>query len=200
MTASIFTLSENNRKNDIIKTCLRIVDEHGLKGLTVARIAQEVGFSESALYRHFKSKAEIISMIIDATKKAAREHLSEVRKTSTNPEEDLRHLLHLNLEFLQQFPGLFRIIYWDEIHIGQSELMHKLEKLTSELLRVVVDILKDGKKEGIFGQEVDTKTAAIHFLGIIQTAFSFWTIEHRKGSLTLLGEKLLSQFLTGVKA
>ena len=146
MTRSIFSLEENNRKKDIIEICLRIVDTHGLKGLTTARIAKEVGFSESALYRHFKSKAEIISKIIDATKKEAQIHIGEVKKFAKNPEQDLRLLLRLQLEFLQQFPGLFRIIYWDEIQIGESALMVKLEQWSDELLSAISKIIKKGKK------------------------------------------------------
>ena len=199
MTRSIFSLEENNRKKDIIEICLRIVDTHGLKGLTTARIAKEVGFSESALYRHFKSKAEIISKIIDATKKEALIHIDMVKKIAKNPEQDLRMLLRLQLEFLQKFPGLFRIIYWDEIQIGESVLMKKLEQWSDELLSAISQIIKKGKKDGLFDKDLNTKTVAIHFLGIVQTSFSFWTIERRKGSLPLLGDRLLSQLLQGIK-
>lgn len=200
MATSIFSQLEQNRKKDIIKTCLRIVDEHGIKGMTVARIAQNIGFSESALYRHFKSKTEIISMIIDATKTEAREQYKEVKKNPGNSIQDLELLLRLHLEFLQQFPGLFRIIYWDEIHIGESAMMQKLKKLTNELLNFIEEIFAKGKKEKLFGAKTDVKTAAIHFLGIVQTSFSFWTIMHRKGSLIQLGQKLLSQLVSGIRA
>lgn len=200
MAKSIFTQKEENRKRDIIKTCLRIIDERGIKGLTVVRIAHEIGFSESALYRHFKSKKEIISLIIEETRVEAREQYSALSQDSGNSIQNLELLLRLHLEFLQQFPGLFRIIYWDEIQIGESALMQKLENLTNELLKVIEEIFNKGKKEKLIKAETDAKTAAIHFLGTVQIAFSFWNIKHRKGSLPSMGGKLLSQLLAGIQA
>ena len=66
MKKSVFFQTPESRKADIITSALRIIDRSGIKALTVARLAQEVGFVESALYRHFKSKRELILFILDS--------------------------------------------------------------------------------------------------------------------------------------
>lgn len=39
--------------------------EHGIQALTMARIAEAVGLTPGALYRHFRSRAEIVAAIVD---------------------------------------------------------------------------------------------------------------------------------------
>jgi len=197
---SIFALEEGTRKKEIIDISLRIVDKRGIKGLTVARIAKEAGFVESALYRHFRSKKEIISLILDSVLLDARSHFKKVKEMSLNAIDALKILLKIHLEFLEAYPGIFRIIYSDEIHLGENFLLEKLHLFTNELIKSIKKIISQGIKESLFKANVDASLAAIHFLGIVQTAFTFWTIKNRKLSLIKIGEDLLSQFFEGIKA
>ena len=200
MEKSILAQEEETRKKEIIKISLKIVDKYGIKKLTVARIAREVGFSESALYRHFRCKKELISMIIDSAYLDVQSHYKEIKNKAGNSMEALRLVLRKHLEYLALYPGLFRVIYSDEIHMGESFLLDKFHFFTNATIRSVKKIISQGMKEGVFRKDINLSLAAIHFLGIIQTAFSFWTIKDRKISLIRAGDKLLLQFLSGIKA
>ncbi len=201
MNGSIFSRAVESKKNKILLSCLRIVDEHGVKGLTVARIAHEVGFTESALYRHFKSKREIIELILDESTTMAQAQYAAVKKASRDPRQQLRLLLRQHLEFLEIYPGVFKILYSDEIHLGESHLLDKLNHLINELGTSIEEIIVQGKKTGVFKKSMDVSMAGIHFLGIVQTAFSFWSFKSkREVSLAQVGDRLLSQFFTGVGA
>jgi len=201
MNGSIFALASDSRRNKIILTCLRIVDEYGVKGLTVARIAEKVGFTESALYRHFKSKREIIELILDESLTMAKGQYASIRKGSRDPRMQLRQLLRQHLGFLEIYPGLFKILYSDEIHLGESDLLDKLNHLIIELGTFIEEIVVQGKKTGVFKKTVDVSMAGIHFLGIVQTAFSFWSFKSkREVSLVQVGDRLLNQFFQGIEA
>ncbi|MBN1271439.1 MAG: TetR/AcrR family transcriptional regulator [Candidatus Aminicenantes bacterium] len=201
MKETIFTISEESRKKEIIETTLEIVDKNGIKGMTVARIAKKVGFAESALYRHFKSKKEIIEFIIDEATTVGLQQVNEVIESKDdNVVNKLKSLLKIHLEFLEAFPGLFKIIYSDEVHIGEESLLKKLEFLINELTGSIKKIIDKGKKTKIFRNRLDSNMAAVHFLGIVQATFAYWTFKNRKISLSQTGDGLLSQFLTGIKS
>ena len=200
MKKSILTLEEETRKKEIISTALKIVDKYGIKGLTVARIAKEIGFVESALYRHFRYKKEILLMILESVYLDGQSHFRVAVHSAQDSTEALRLLLRKHLQYLELYPGLFRIIYSDEIHMGESSLLDKLHFFTNATIRSVKKIISQGMKEGVFRKDINLSLAAIHFLGIIQTAFSFWTVKDRKISLIRAGDKLLLQFLSGIKA
>ena len=53
------------RQDQIIDAARKLVVKHGSEHVTVGKIAKEVGISEGAIYRHFKSKGEVLSGLAD---------------------------------------------------------------------------------------------------------------------------------------
>ncbi|MDI6848809.1 MAG: TetR family transcriptional regulator [Candidatus Saccharicenans sp.] len=200
MKKSVFFQTPESRKADIITSALRIIDRSGIKALTVAHLAQEVGFGESALYRHFKSKRDLILFILDSIQQEARRHFAEVEEQMKDALEALNRLLHLHLSFLEQYPGIFKVIYSDEIHLGDEEMLNKVNQLISEIVGFLRKIIQRAVNERKLKADLEDTVAAMHFLGLIYTAFSYWTIKKRKVPLKKISSELLRQYLDGVKA
>jgi TetR/AcrR family transcriptional regulator, tetracycline repressor protein len=55
----------------IIQTALRLLDQVGLDGLTVRRLAAALGVQSPALYWHFRSKQELLDQMADVIIQAA---------------------------------------------------------------------------------------------------------------------------------
>lgn len=199
MKKSVFFQTPESRKGDIITSALRIIDRSGIKSLTVAHLAQEVGFVESALYRHFKSKRDLVSFILDNILQEARNHFAEVEEKASDSLEALKQLLSLHLKFLEEYPGIFKIIYSDEIHQGDVELQDKVNGLISEILAFIKKVIQQAIAERKLKTDLDVTTAAMHFLGLVYTSFSYWTIKKRKVPLRKISAELLEQYLEGVK-
>jgi AcrR family transcriptional regulator len=49
----------------ILRTALGLIDHDGLEGLTVRKLAEKLGVSAMAIYRHYQSKAEIERQLVD---------------------------------------------------------------------------------------------------------------------------------------
>lgn len=63
-------MSESKRpalsRHTLIETALRLVDQVGLDGLTVRRLATELGVKSPALYWHIRTKQELLNDMADA--------------------------------------------------------------------------------------------------------------------------------------
>src|SRR4030042_2288710 len=53
------------RQEQIIDAARKTIIKYGSEHVTVRAIAKAVGISEGAIYRHFKSKKEILSLLAD---------------------------------------------------------------------------------------------------------------------------------------
>ena len=53
------------RQREIIIAAREVIFSKGIEKLTVREIAKELKITNGALYRHFKSKNEIMSLLID---------------------------------------------------------------------------------------------------------------------------------------
>ena len=51
--------SQQERREEILEATLQLMSEFGIEGTTVARIADAVGLTPGALYRHFESRAQV---------------------------------------------------------------------------------------------------------------------------------------------
>lgn len=56
----------------ILTAALRIADEEGAQALTMRRLASELNSSTAMLYRHFKSRADLVCQIVDCVFKEAK--------------------------------------------------------------------------------------------------------------------------------
>lgn len=52
-----------NLRKTIVDTALRILEEEGAEAMSVRRIANEIGVSHQAPYRHFKSKDDVLNAL-----------------------------------------------------------------------------------------------------------------------------------------
>ena len=53
------------RRKQIINTLGKLIVQYGSENVTVRRLAEAVGVTGGAIYRHFKSKKEILLFLVD---------------------------------------------------------------------------------------------------------------------------------------
>jgi len=57
----------NNRREQILNETINLIMQNGLSGATMIRIAEKVGISQPAIYRHFKNRKEIMLASVNAS-------------------------------------------------------------------------------------------------------------------------------------
>ncbi|MFN3531289.1 MAG: TetR/AcrR family transcriptional regulator [Candidatus Brocadia sp.] len=53
------------RKQQIVDIIRSIISSKGIEHVTISEIAGKIGATKGAIYRHFKSKRDILSLLID---------------------------------------------------------------------------------------------------------------------------------------
>ncbi|MFA7107477.1 MAG: TetR/AcrR family transcriptional regulator, partial [Candidatus Izemoplasmatales bacterium] len=53
------------RQQEIINVSLNLIAEGGIQSLTMKNLAKKIGFAESAIYRHYENKIQILLAILD---------------------------------------------------------------------------------------------------------------------------------------
>ena len=70
--------------------------EKGIKGLTTKNLAAEIGFSESAIYRHFKNKEDIIVVLLEYLKENINTRLENIIANENSTEQHFTPLFLSN--------------------------------------------------------------------------------------------------------
>lgn len=120
--------------------------------------------------------------------------IGEAEAKTPSTTEALKVFLLRHLEFLQKKPAAGDILY--------GRAFPADEKISSDLRKPILSSLETlfsrAKSERAFRKEIDPAMAAVHFLGAIQMAFTFWMIGGRKFALQDIGNSLYTQFLEGI--
>lgn len=158
------------RQEQIINAALALIGAKGVAELSIAGVARRVGLVPSAIYRHFKSKDEVLEATILHIRRRLAENARAARNGSSNPVESLYVLLRLHIELIRENRGILHIVFSDSVHSGRPRRKRRMYQIIAGYLGQVAEIITEGQAEGRIRQDADAHTLAVMFLGLIQTA------------------------------
>ena len=91
--------------------------------ITTSSLANSVGVSEAALYRHFASKAKMFEALINYAEESIFGLANKILEQETDPTIRCYKIINLILSFSEKNPGITRLLIWD-ILLGENERLH----------------------------------------------------------------------------
>jgi len=164
------------RREQLTDATLAVVADHGLRGLSLAAVARRVGLTPSAIYRHFPSKDALLDAVLDRMRERLHGAIAASRAETDDPVDALRRLLARHTQLVRRNRALPRIVLSDDYHIGHPERRQRLLGVFSGYLEGVADIIRAGQRGGRIRSDVNARSLAILFLGLIQPAGVLWTL------------------------
>lgn len=80
-----------HRQIEIMEAATNRISKFGIQNLTIKTLAEDIGLSEPALYRHFKSKNEILWSLLEYFKTEMKNRIQSISfKTSDSEADKLR--------------------------------------------------------------------------------------------------------------
>ena len=91
--------------------------------ITTSSLANAVGVSEAALYRHFASKAKMFEVLINYAEESIFSLVNRILEQETDPTIRCYKIINLILSFSEKNPGITRLLIGD-ILLGEDERLH----------------------------------------------------------------------------
>jgi AcrR family transcriptional regulator len=172
------------RREQLADATLAVVADHGLRGLSVAAVARRVGLTPSAIYRHFPSKDAMLDAVLDRMRERLHGAIAAARAETDDPVDALHRLLTRHLQLLRRNRALPRVVLSDDYHLGHPERRQRLLGVFSGYLEGVADIIRQGQRDGCIRSDVNARSLAILFLGLVQPAGVLWTLSDGRFDIT----------------
>jgi len=163
------------RREQIVNAARKLVIKHGSENVTVRRIADEVGFSEAAIYRHFKSKKDILHLLIESIEK----NLIEDLGSRNNPKYSrLENLLVNHLSSVEKRRGISFQVIAEIISLGDKRLNKRVYQAIESYLEKLKELLTDEIKAGKLRKDIDIEAASVLIFSILQGLSNIWTLSN----------------------
>ena len=195
-------LSADKRRQQIVEAAVELFSRKGFRGTRTREIAEAAGISEAMIYRHFATKRELYSAIIEA--KSATEELLASAATAAQGKDDAGVLRAVGLKMIEQTvrdPSLMRLLLFSALEGHElSEIffesrVKRLHQFLSRYIRIRI-------KEGRF-RSMDALVAARGFIGMIVHYLLihelFGVKRPRRSSPEEVVELFVSVFLKGIE-
>jgi AcrR family transcriptional regulator len=124
--------------------------EKGIEGVSMRKVAERVGVSAPAIYRHFQNKDELLSEIVVQGLKILEGYLQPAMEAGT-PFERLMRMIDGYLDFAISEPRYFDFAFLTpspDIH----RLADELAKPHAATFRIAIDVVADCMKDGTFAE------------------------------------------------
>ena len=189
-------VSTDIRRNQIAQAALRIIAGRGVSGLTTAAIAKEAGISEANIYRHFRSKEEILSATIEKIGEGLRRNIENVFEINPeySPLMKLKRAFMHHLDYIEKNEGIPRLVFSDEMHAGRQDMREKLLLSITSYSSVLESLIKEGQKTGLIQKELKSKSAVMMFIGLVQVTTLRWALSGFSFSLVTEGMKMWEDY------
>jgi AcrR family transcriptional regulator len=185
-------LKRTLKQQNIIKGARAVIFAKGIEKLTIREIAKELKITNGALYRHFKSKNEIISLLIDDIEENLLSAIQEAASKNGNAMQRLEGILLSHLSYAEQMKGTSFTVINQVSGLKNKYLKKKMLKVLNKYLNTIKSIVMEGVKSGVFKKEINPASVSIMFLGSIQSVVTLWCL---KGYAPSLKKAHFSQIL-----
>ena len=186
------------RKHQIIEAARHLITTRGMESVTIDAIAEEVGLTEGAIYRHFVSKHQILSLLIDDLEDTLLDTVRGAQAEGASATKNLEHILEAHLSDVEGRRAVSFIVIAEAMGFDGIGLTPKVSSMFTHYLESIQAVLEQGIREGSIRPDVDANAAATAFFGLIQSTATLWALNDYAAPLAEFRSQMWSIYKRGV--
>ncbi|HEX7043426.1 MAG TPA: nucleoid occlusion factor SlmA [Burkholderiales bacterium] len=133
------------RRQAILQTLARMLEERSGERITTAELARAVGVSEAALYRHFSGKARMFEALIEFIEESLFTRINRILSEEPDTRRRLGAIAFLVLGFAEKNPGMARILHGGVLTGETERLRRRVAQIYERLETQLRQVLREGE-------------------------------------------------------
>ncbi|MCX6239147.1 MAG: TetR/AcrR family transcriptional regulator [Bacteroidia bacterium] len=154
------------RQEQIKQAVIDIISTDGLKNLSTRNLAIRIGMSEGSIFRHFKTKKDIIISIFNDIQDNFIGELRQIAGSNESPTFRLTKYLSATIKYHTDNKGINMLLFSEASYKNDPELKKRLQQIFRDQKQFVMEIIEDGITSGIWDENVVVENVALMYMGI----------------------------------
>lgn len=186
------------RQLEIIEAAGKLLSTSGISSLTIRNLAFEMNFSESAIYRHFSSKEEIIITLLGYLSKNIDKILKE-SFTSNDFEKDFTTLFRKLSIFFKKNP-FYVVTVFSEGRMNESDRIgERIIQLMSNITKYIQAVIREGQERDVITNSHTPEQIAQIIIPAFQHQMFKWKINNFESDIVRSSDSLSKSLLELLK-
>ncbi|MCC7524529.1 MAG: TetR/AcrR family transcriptional regulator [Chitinophagaceae bacterium] len=184
------------RQIEIMEAATTRISRYGIQNLTIKTLAEDIGLSEPALYRHFKSKNEILLSLLEYFKAEMQNRIQFIpfKKEDTYAER-LRLIFNSQLQTFTNKPAIVSVIFAESIFHFDESLSSKVAEIMDMMQDYVKANITKGQEAGQYNKLIGASTLTTIIIGGMRMTVLKWKLSKHKSNLVKDGKTILDGML-----
>jgi len=185
----------------IVRAAMELFRTHGFHNTSLAQILQQAKTTKGGFYFHFKSKEQLGFAVLERARDFWIDNVIDV----ISHEPDVRSRIHRMVEIMTDmyrgdiYHGCALLaVLTAEMMEHPSEFADRIKSILNDWQESIVEILKKGKADGIFRNDMDSNALALILIGCCQGATMMGHLDPERVDYDQLLHDLEQWILEGV--
>ena len=162
------------RQKEIVEVAIKLIAEGGIQNLTMSNIARQIGVSEPAIYRHFRSKMDILLAMLGQFKQRSEFQLKQARFFDSS---GIVLLETIFLEHAGQFaahPHMAAVVFAEEAFRSEPRLAEETFVIMTLAYDTVAGIIERAQARREIRSDIPKDHLALMILGSLRLLVKRW--------------------------
>jgi len=172
-----------HRKVRLIITTIEIIDELGIQRLSTREIAKRQGVSEATLFRHFKSKSELLIAVLDYYSQFDSDIFQSAKMKGLGPRNAIKYFITSLVEYYENYPAITSIMQVLDVLRYDPELVDKVKDVIHIRSGYIKQLVEEAQLAGEISPDVDCDNLADIISGFWREICLKWRLDNQSFSL-----------------
>ena len=193
-------LSTDERQREIVQAVLALARERGPDAITTQAIAEWMGVTQGAVFRHFPDKAAIWLAVFAWVREALGRAISEaVEDDASSPLARLERAFLAHVAFVAANPGVPRALFHELQYPGDSAVRTGVRQMIAAYRGRLARLVSQAKAAGELPASLDASLAAMLFIGAVQALVIEAALGGGEARMTSRARRLFALLLDGYR-
>ena len=177
----------SKRQLNLIDLSLDIILNEGIQSLTIKNLANRAGITEPAIYRHFKSKFDILYNLLVFFEEHSDDFLKDIKDDKSVGLEKLGLFFVTHCKRFNENKAFAIIMFSEEIFTTDIRLKLKLFTIISKQKKMLLSIIKKSQKNNLIISTIPEEHIFTLIIGSLRFLVTQWKMQGFKKNLEKIG-------------
>lgn len=158
-------LPADERRTLTVEAVVQLAGASNPSEITTAAIAQHMGVTQGALFRHFPSKEAIWQAVMEWVAERLLKRIDQSAQGIASPLAAMEAMFMSHVEFVIEHPGVPRMLFGELQRAAPTAPKRMAQALIQRYGERLRRLIAEGRERGEIGEQVD---AVLLFIGTIQ--------------------------------
>jgi AcrR family transcriptional regulator len=188
-------LSAEERQDEIVKAAVDLAGAQGMDNVTTQGIADVVGVTQGAIFRHFPTKETIWIAVVHWIRGRLMGVVDIAASQAKDPLDAIERIFYAHIGFAEKNPAVPRLLF-----STNPQLKQLLKEMLAGYEEKIAALLAHAKRQSLVRPDLQEPDAATLFIAMVQGLVTRVLILGAKKSLLSEARKVFPIYLAGLGA